>query len=84
MTVRTSIKGQGQSFSSHLSDSVRIPGIPALVVRQRDSLRRHFELDHGGRGSQVAAQGGVGGLGDGLRAGQGLGLHRVQVEDVAG
>lgn len=58
--------------------------VPALVVRQRNTLRRHFELDHSGGGPQVAAQRGVGSLGDGLRAGQGLSLHRVQVEDVAG
>lgn len=57
---------------------------PALVVGQCDSLRCHFELDHGGRGAWVAPQGRVGCLGDGLWAGQRFSFHGVQVEDVTG
>lgn len=58
--------------------------VPALAVCQRDALRRHLKLDHGGGRTRVSAEGGLRCLGDGLGAGQGLCFHRVQVEDVAG
>lgn len=57
---------------------------PPLAVSQRDALRRHLKLDHGRGRARVSTQCGVCCLGDGLGAGQGLGLHRVQVEDVTG
>lgn len=58
--------------------------LPALAVGQCDALRCHLELNHGGRGARVTTQGSIRCLGDGLGAGQRLGFHRVQVEDVTG
>lgn len=55
-----------------------------LTVGERDALRGHLEVDGGGVGQRVGGQRLADGLGDGLRPREGLHVHRVDVEDVAG
>lgn len=54
-----------------------------LVVSQRDALRGHLEVHDGGSRRRSSSQCLRYGLGDRLRACQGLHLHRVDVEHVA-
>ena len=58
--------------------------LPALAVGQRDALWCHLKLDYSGCRTRGTTQCGICCLGDGLGAGQGLGFHRAQVEDVTG
>lgn len=55
-----------------------------LVVSEGDSLRGHFEVDHGGHGWRVGAHSHGGGLLHRLDACQGLHFHGAQVPHVAG
>lgn len=55
-----------------------------LVVGEGDSLRGHFEVDHGGHGGRVGTQSHGGGLLHRLDACQGLHFHRGQVPNVTG
>lgn len=54
-----------------------------LVVRQCDALWRHLEVHNSGSRWGSGSQSLRDGLGDGLRARQGLHLHRVDVEHIA-
>lgn len=55
-----------------------------LVIGEGDSLRGHFEVDHGRHGWRVGTQSHGGGLLHRLDACQGLHFHRAQVPNITG
>lgn len=71
--------------------AVGLPNIEAsrrvllsLVVSQCNSLGRNFEVNDGGSWCGVSSQGLRNGFGDGLWPSEGLHVHRVDEEHVAG
>lgn len=62
----------------------KIYDAPSFAVGERDSLSRHFEMDHCCRWTWIQSQSTLGCLGNGLGSRQRFSFHRVQVEHVAG
>lgn len=54
-----------------------------LIVREGDALGGHLEVDDSGTGQWLGRQRLADGFGNGLGAGEGLHLHRINVQNVA-